>query len=127
MIPSKHVNIPKPKVGVLLINLGTPEGTDYVSMWKYLREFLTDRRVIELPRLLWYPILYFIILIVRPKKSGKLYEKIWNKEVNISPLKYISKKMAEKIGKVFGKKKNQSGLCNELWLTIHQQCDEKYV
>ena len=71
MIPLKHVNIPKPKIGVLLINLGTPEGTDYISMWKYLREFLSDKRVIELPRFIWYPILYFIILIVRPKKSGK--------------------------------------------------------
>ena len=105
MIPLKHVNIPKPKIGVLLINLGTPEGTDYISMWKYLREFLSDKRVIELPRFIWYPILYFIILIVRPKKSGKLYEKIWNKKVNISPLKYISKKMAEKIGKSFNKNK----------------------
>jgi len=105
MIPLKHVSIPKPKVGVLLINLGTPEGTDYVSMWKYLREFLSDKRVIELPRLIWYPILYFIILIVRPKKSGKLYEKIWNRKVNISPLKYISKKIAKKIGQNFDRKK----------------------
>lgn len=105
MIPSKHVNIPKPKIGVLLINLGTPEGTDYFSMWKYLREFLSDRRVIELPRFIWYPILYLIILVFRPKKSGKLYEKIWNKKINISPLKYISKKMAEKIGQGFDRKK----------------------
>ena len=80
MIPSKHVNIPKPKVGVLLINLGTPEGTDYVSMWKYLREFLTDRRVIELPRLLWYPILYFIILIVRPKNQESYTKKFGTKK-----------------------------------------------
>ena len=66
-------------------------------MWKYLREFLSDKRVIELPRILWLPILYFIILIVRPKKSGKLYEKIWNKEKGISPLKEITAKVTEKL------------------------------
>ena len=80
MKPKDHIKIPNSKVGVILINLGTPEATNYKSMWKYLREFLSDKRVIELPRILWLPILYFIILIVRPKKSGKLYEKIWNKK-----------------------------------------------
>ena len=81
MKPVNHIKIPKKKkIGVLLVNLGTPEGTDYVSMWKYLREFLSDKRIIELSRLLWLPILYFIILIFRPRKSGKLYEKIWDKK-----------------------------------------------
>ena len=59
-----------------MVNLGTPENTNYTSMWLYLREFLSDKRIIELTRLIWFPILYFIILILRPRKSGKLYEKI---------------------------------------------------
>ncbi len=62
-----------------------------------LERVLSDKRVIELPRILWLPILYFIILIVRPKKSGKLYEKIWNKEKGISPLKEITAKVTEKL------------------------------
>lgn len=97
MKPKEHIKIPNPKIGVILVNLGTPEATNYTSMWKYLREFLSDKRVIELPRILWFPILYFIILIVRPKKSGKLYEKIWNKKKGISPLKEITAKVTEKL------------------------------
>ena len=61
MKPNNHIYTKK-KIGVLLINLGTPENTDYTSMWLYLREFLSDKRIIELTRLLWYPILYLIIL-----------------------------------------------------------------
>ena len=99
MKPKDHIKIPTPKIGVILVNLGTPEATNYTSMWKYLREFLSDKRVIELPRIFWYPILYFIILMVRPKKSGKLYEKIWNKKKGISPLKEITAKVTEKLKK----------------------------
>ena len=99
MKPVNHIKIPKKKIGVLLVNLGTPEGTDYVSMWKYLREFLSDKRIIELSRLLWLPILYFIILIFRPRKSGKLYEKIWDKKSGKSPLKLYCKKISDKLTK----------------------------
>ena len=67
-----------------MVNLGTPEDTDFINMWKYLREFLSDKRIIELTKILWYPILYGIILLVRPKKSGKLYDSIWNKKLNES-------------------------------------------
>lgn len=69
-----------PKVGVLLVNLGTPDGTSYGPMRRYLAEFLSDRRVIEWPRLIWYPILYGIVLNTRPKRSGRLYDRIWNRE-----------------------------------------------
>ncbi len=103
--PNKHIKIPKKKIGVLLINLGTPENTDYISMWKYLREFLSDKRIIELSRLLWYPILYLIILLVRPKKSGKLYEKIWMKRKNISPLKAFTNSISKKLQKKYNNKK----------------------
>ena len=88
MKPKNHIDIPKKKLGVLMVNLGTPEDTDFVNMWKYLREFLSDRRIIELTRVIWYPILYCIILIVRPKKSGKLYKAIWDKKKMNRHLRY---------------------------------------
>ena len=103
MKPANHIKIPKKKIGVLLVNLGTPEGTDYVSMWKYLREFLSDKRIIEISRLFWLPILYFIILIFRPRKSGKLYEKIWDKKNDKSPLKLYCQKISDKLQKKFDK------------------------
>jgi len=68
-------------------NLGTPDGYDKKNMYKYLREFLSDSRVIEWPKALWYPILYGIVLNVRPAKSGAAYESIWNHEQNESPLR----------------------------------------
>ncbi len=82
-----------------MVNLGTPEDTDFVSMWKYLREFLSDKRIIELTRVIWYPILYCIILILRPKKSGKLYKTIWDKKKNESPLKILTRSLSQKIQK----------------------------
>lgn len=88
----------KSNVGVLLINLGTPEGTDSKNVRTYLREFLSDRRVIEWPRFLWYPILYGIVLNVRPKKSGALYKRIWNNELNESPLRTYTRAQSEKLG-----------------------------
>lgn len=89
------------KVGVLLVNLGTPEGTDKASMRRYLEEFLSDRRVIEWPRAIWYPILYGIVLNTRPKKSGALYDQIWNRERNESPLRTITRSQAEKLAETF--------------------------
>ena len=96
-LPAGHPAIKPPKVGVLLVNLGTPDGTDYRSMWRYLREFLSDPRVIELPRIVWYPILYGIVLNTRPRKSGRNYEKIWNVERNESPLRTFTRAQGEKL------------------------------
>ncbi|KAA9368586.1 ferrochelatase [Ochrobactrum quorumnocens] len=87
----------QPKVGVLLVNLGTPDGTSYVPMRRYLAEFLSDRRVIEWPRLFWYPILYGIVLNTRPKRSGALYDRIWNREKNESPLRTYTRAQGEKL------------------------------
>ena len=70
-----------------------------------MREFLSDKRIIELTRFLWFPILFFIILIIRPKKSGKLYEKIWDKNQNKSPLKVFSESVVEKLQKKYDEKK----------------------
>jgi ferrochelatase len=89
------------KIGVLLVNLGTPDATDYWSMRRYLKEFLSDRRVIETNRVLWWFILNCIILTIRPGRKGKDYEKIWNRERNESPLKTISRSQAEKLAARF--------------------------
>jgi protoporphyrin/coproporphyrin ferrochelatase len=77
--PPDHPEVKPPKVGVLLLNLGTPDATDYWSMRRYLSEFLSDRRVIESPPApIWQLILQGIILSVRPQKSGANYDKIWD-------------------------------------------------
>ncbi|MEJ2534258.1 MAG: ferrochelatase [Gammaproteobacteria bacterium] len=94
-LPEGHPEIPTAKTGVLLVNLGTPDGYDKKNMRRYLKEFLSDHRVIELPKLLWYPILHGVILNVRPKKSGAAYETIWDKERDESPLRTISRSQAE--------------------------------
>jgi ferrochelatase len=82
-------------VGVLLINLGTPEDFSYWPVRRYLKEFLSDRRVIETNRVLWWFILNGIILTSRPRRSGEAYAKIWNRELNESPLKTITRAQAE--------------------------------
>jgi ferrochelatase len=85
------------RIGVLLMNLGTPDATGYRSMRRYLKEFLSDRRVIEEPRLKWWLILNLIILTVRPGRKGKDYDKIWNGERNEGPLKTVTREQAEKL------------------------------
>src|SRR3954449_6729544 len=81
-LPEKHPPVQARKLGVLLLNLGTPDATDYWSMRRYLKEFLSDKRVIETPRWLWWPILNLIILSVRPKPKGRDYASIWNNELD---------------------------------------------
>ncbi|MGD9477361.1 ferrochelatase [Shinella sp. G-2] len=93
--PADHPTVQHGKVGVLLVNLGTPDGTDYTSMRRYLKEFLTDKRVIEWPRIAWYPILFGIVLNTRPGKVGKAYETIWNKDRNESYLRTYTRSQAE--------------------------------
>ncbi|QPM91444.1 ferrochelatase [Pseudooceanicola algae] len=89
--PADHPKIPVEKVGILLANLGTPDGTDYWSMRRYLSEFLSDQRVIDYPKWKWQPILQGIILSIRPQKSGAAYRSIWNEEADESPLLTITK------------------------------------
>ncbi|MGE0846469.1 MAG: ferrochelatase [Flavobacteriaceae bacterium] len=96
-LPQGHPAVAAGKVGVLLVNLGTPEGTDYWPMRRYLAEFLSDRRVIEWPRALWYPILYGIVLNTRPQKSGAAYRTIWNNERNEGPLRTFTRAQAERL------------------------------
>lgn len=96
--PQGHPDVRFGRTGVLLINLGTPEGTDYWSMRRYLKEFLSDRRVIEVNPLIWWPLLNGIILTTRPSRSGEAYRQIWNEELDESPLKTITRGQCEKLG-----------------------------
>jgi protoporphyrin/coproporphyrin ferrochelatase len=97
-LPEGHPPVKTGKIGVMLVNLGTPDGTDKVSMRRYLKEFLMDTRVIEWPKALWYPILFGIVLNTRPAKSGKAYEEIWNHERNESPLRTFTRSQGVKLG-----------------------------
>lgn len=96
-LPPDHPKIRSGRIGVLLMNLGTPEGTSYRPMRAYLKEFLSDRRVIEEPRWKWWPILNLIILSTRPGRKGKDYASIWNNERDEGPLKTITRSQTEKL------------------------------
>ena len=100
-LPPGHPPVNIGKIGILLINLGTPEATSYWPMRRYLKEFLSDRRVVETNRVLWWLILNGIILTIRPKKSGHAYEAIWNKALDESPLKTFTRGQAEKLAQRF--------------------------
>ena len=93
--------VPASKIGILLVNLGTPEGSDAASVRRYLKEFLSDRRVIENQGPLWKLVLNGFILRVRPRRKARDYRKIWNVEKNESPLKTITRSQAEKLASVF--------------------------
>jgi ferrochelatase len=88
---------PPGKVGILLVNLGTPDAPRFWSVRRFLKEFLSDRRVVEAPRIFWWPILHFIILWLRPGRSARNYAAIWNKEENESPLRTTTRSQAEKL------------------------------
>ena len=87
-LPADHPPIPTPRIGVLLVNLGTPDAPDPAAVKRYLKQFLSDRRVVEIPALLWQPILRGIILNTRPKKSAHAYRQVWSAEG--SPLAAIT-------------------------------------
>src|SRR6476659_7153349 len=95
--PKDHPKVATGRIGVLLLNLGTPDATSYWPMRRYLKEFLSDARVIELPRIKWWPILNLVILTVRPGKKGKDYDKIWDRERDESPLKTITRSQSEQL------------------------------
>jgi ferrochelatase len=91
------------RIGVLLVNLGTPDSTGYWAMRRYLREFLSDRRVIEENRLKWWLVLNLIILTVRPGRKGRNYDKIWNRDRNESPLKTVTRSQSNKLDEILDK------------------------
>ena len=94
---SNHPQVNFGKTGVLLINLGTPDSTGWWDIRKYLKEFLSDRRVIEVNPFLWKIILNLFILTFRPSKTAKAYKEIWMEEENISPLRHYTIKQAQKV------------------------------
>jgi protoporphyrin/coproporphyrin ferrochelatase len=100
MKPEQHPPVPKPRVGVLLINLGTPDAPDVPAVRRYLAEFLSDRRVVEIPPIAWQPILRGIVLNTRPKKSAHAYSLVWTEHG--SPLARYTRAKAEKLAGAFG-------------------------
>ena len=92
-----HPEIKFGKTGVLIINLGTPDSTNWLDIRKYLKEFLSDRRVIEVNPFIWQIILNVFILNLRPSKTAKAYKEIWMKEKNISPLLYYTQQQSKKV------------------------------
>ena len=96
-LPPQHPNLPGPKIGVLLINLGTPDAPEARAVRRYLAEFLSDPRVIEIHPLAWKPILHGIILRTRPRRSAQAYNQIWTNEG--SPLRAIAHRQAAALRK----------------------------
>lgn len=98
--PADHPAIPQPRIGVLLINLGTPDAPEPRAVKRYLGEFLSDQRVVELPAIAWQPILRGIILNTRPKKSAHAYSQVWTEQG--SPLAAVTRAQAEGLKDAFG-------------------------
>ena len=94
---SNHPQVNFGKTGVLLINLGTPDSTSWLDIRKYLKEFLSDRRVIEVNPFLWQIILNLFILTFRPSKTARAYKEIWMKDINMSPLRYYTQMQSKKV------------------------------
>ena len=92
-----HPKVKFGKTGILLINLGTPDSTSWLDIRKYLKEFLSDRRVIEVNPIIWQIILNLFILTFRPSKTAKAYKEIWMKDINMSPLKYFTEMQTRKL------------------------------
>ncbi len=100
-----HPQIKFGKTGVLIINLGTPNSTSWWDIRKYLKEFLSDRRVIEVNPIIWQIILNLFILTFRPSKTAHAYKKIWRKDTNESPLLFFTRNQAAKLGDKIGNEK----------------------
>ena len=93
----EHPKINFGKTGVLLINLGTPDSTKWLDIRKYLKEFLSDKRVIEVNPFIWKIILNLFILNLRPSKTAKAYKEIWMEKENMSPLRYYTIMQTKKL------------------------------
>tara|TARA_B100000029_G_scaffold320570_1_gene312962 strand:- start:55 stop:1044 length:990 start_codon:yes stop_codon:yes gene_type:complete len=94
-----HPKISFGKTGVLLVNLGTPDSTNWWDIRKYLKEFLSDRRVIEINPIIWQIILNLFILTFRPSKTAKAYKEIWMNDINKSPLRFYTEMQTKKLSK----------------------------
>ena len=105
MIDEQHPRVNFGKTGVLIVNLGTPDSTKWWDVRKYLKEFLSDRRVIEINPVIWQVVLNLFILTLRPAKSAHAYKKIWFKETNESPLLYYTRTQSDKLKMKLGNEK----------------------
>ena len=94
---SNHPTVKFGKTGILLVNLGTPDSTSWFDIRKYLKEFLSDKRVIEVNPIIWQVILNLFILTFRPSKTAKAYKEIWMKDIDMSPLKYYTEMQTKKL------------------------------
>jgi ferrochelatase len=102
-LPAGHPVVQAQRIGVLLLNLGTPDATDYWSMRRYLKEFLSDERVIDVNPLIWKPLLNLVILTTRPSRSGRAYAAIWNREQDESPLRTITREQCAGVAQALGR------------------------
>ena len=93
----EHPKVKYGKTGVILVNLGTPDSTKWLDIRRYLKEFLSDKRVIEVNPFLWQLILNIFILNFRPSKTAEAYKKIWMKKENISPLRHYTVRQSEEL------------------------------
>ena len=100
-----HPEVKFGKTGVLIINLGTPDSTKWLDIRKYLKEFLSDKRVIEVNPIIWKIILNLFILTFRPSKTAHAYKKIWRKDTNESPLLFFTRSQAVKLNDKIGNEK----------------------
>ena len=103
-LPPDHPPLPERKIGVLLINLGTPDAPEVRAVRRYLAEFLSDPRVVEIPAIAWKPILHGFILRTRPRRSAEAYNQVWTNEG--SPLAVIARRQAHALRARFGHRVN---------------------
>jgi protoporphyrin/coproporphyrin ferrochelatase len=102
-LPHDHPAALPRRIGILLVNLGTPDATSYWPMRRYLKEFLSDPRVIEENRIKWWLVLNLIVLSVRPGRKGRDYDKIWNRDRDEGPLKTITRSQSDKLEEMLDK------------------------
>ncbi len=100
--PPDHPQIAAGRIGVLLVNLGTPSAPTAAAVRAYLGEFLSDRRIVDLPRAIWLPLLHGVILNVRPARSARAYAEIWRADSDESPLRHFTRRQAERLAERFG-------------------------
>ncbi|MEM9263556.1 MAG: ferrochelatase, partial [Pseudomonadota bacterium] len=97
-LPEGHPTVAKGKIGVLLVNLGTPDAPTASAVRRYLAEFLSDERIVDYPRAVWLPLLHGVILNVRPAKTAKAYASIWMNDTDESPLRRHTRELSENVG-----------------------------
>ena len=126
-LPDQHPKLPSQKVGILLVNLGTPDSTKWWDIRKYLKEFLSDRRVIEVNPIIWQIILNLIILTFRPSKTAEAYKEIWMEDIDMSPLRFYTIEQKKKTSrKIQEEKKYRSRIRNEVRQTRNKNQTARY-